>query len=218
MEKPGGLPLCPECASQLPYNRPPWCVLCGYSLAGLGAGVDRCRDCLLRSPSFAFDRVTTPFHYDGSVRQLVWMLKYQARLSLAPPLAGSMAEAVREQLGAVQFDLCIPVPLHPTRLRERSFNQAERLGRALAQQLRLPFRANLLIRQRATLPQIDLPRQMRQLNLQEAFSTNLPASVQGSRILLVDDIFTTGSTVGACAQALKEAGAARVVVTAIAHG
>ena len=217
VEDPGGLPLCPECARRLPCSRPPWCLACGCSLAGTGAGVDRCRDCRLRQHSFPFEKVVTPFLYEGAVPRLVWLLKYQARLSFVPALADWMAQALRQRVGHEPADLCLPVPLHSTRLRERTFNQSERLGRALAQKLRLPFRPDLLVRRRATLSQTDLPRPLRRINLQGAFSVRLPSLVQGSRILLVDDIFTTGSTAGACAQALKQAGAERVFVAAIAQ-
>ncbi len=217
LEASHDLPLCLECARQLPRSRPPWCLGCGRSLAGAGAGVDRCRECRLRRP-FPFDRVITPFLYESPIRQLVWALKYQARISLIPFFADWMVRAVKERRSVERPDLCVPVPLHSTRLRERSFNQAERLGRALAERLHLPFRADLLVRGRATLPQIALPREMRRLNLQEAFSLNPKTSVQGLKILLVDDIFTTGSTAGACAQLLKQAGAAHVTVAALAHG
>ena len=216
VEEACGVPLCPECTRQLPHSRPPWCLGCGRSLAGTGAGVDRCLRCRLRVRPFPFDRVVSPFLYEGTVRRLIWALKYQGRLSLIPALTDWMARAVQERPGAERSDLCTPVPLHSTRLRERGFNQADRLARALAERLHLPLRTDLLVRRRATWAQTELPRSRRRFNLQGAFSLNPSVSVRGLRILLVDDVLTTGSTAAACARVLKAAGAQWVTVAALA--
>lgn len=218
VEEACGVPLCPECTRQLPHSRPPWCLGCGRSLAGTGAGVDRCLGCRRRARSLPFDRVVSPFLYEGTVRQLTWALKYQGRLSLVPALANWMARAVQERLGTERLDLCAPVPLHSTRLRERTFNQADRLARALAERLHLPLRTDLLVRRRATWAQMELPRSRRRLNLQGAFSLGPCTPVRGLQILLVDDVLTTGSTAAACARVLKAAGAQRVIVAALAQG
>lgn len=211
------LSLCADCMRELPKNKPPWCLGCGCSLANLGAGIERCRACRKQTRPFPFDRVIAPFRYEGVIPSLVYALKYRGRLSLVPSFADWMAKAVLDRMGNDSLDLCAPVPLHPTRFRERTFNQAERLGQALAKQLHLPFRADLLRRKRATLSQTTLDRSDRMANLKGAFELNPTHSVTGLRILLVDDVFTTGATAIACSATLKDHGAKAVVVAVLAH-
>lgn len=216
LEEGPEVPLCPDCTTRLSRNRPPWCRFCGRSLYSSGAGVEICRQCRRSLPPF--EQVVSPFLYEGTVRDLAVALKYEGRLSLVPHLADWMAESAQQRIGADPADLCLPVPMHSTRRRERTFNQAERLGRAVADRLGIPFESNLLIRCRATPPQAGLAERQRRHNVAGAFSLRPKASVRGRRILLVDDIFTTGSTARACAKLLKEEGAARVVLLTLAHG
>ncbi len=177
--------------------------------------MELCRQCR-RSPP-PFEQVISPFLYEGTVRRLAVALKYHGRISLVPTLADWMAESVRLRCGADPADLCLPVPMHSTRRRERTFNQAERLGRAVAHRLGIPFRTDLLIRSRATQPQAGLSERQRQRNVAGAFSLRREAAVRGRRVLLVDDIFTTGSTARACAKQLRDAGAVRVALLTLAH-
>lgn len=209
-------PLCPDCARQLPRATPPWCRVCGLSLANLGAGIDLCLGC--KNLPHAFDRAISPLRYEGVAKNLVLNLKYQGRLSLAPFLAHGMKQAVLERLGPDPADAVVPVPLHPTRLRERTFNQARALARQLARELHLPCWDQQLIRQKATRSQAELPRKERLANVEGAFGVRPDPKIRLARILLVDDVFTTGATVDACAKALKGAGASRVIVVTVAHG
>ncbi len=203
-------PLCPACAKALPRSRTPWCQKCGRSLAGLGAGIVRCADCS-RNRVF-FDQAISPCPYEGSAKELVVALKYQGRLSVAPFLGGLLAETVRQRLGSDPADAVVPVPLHSTRLRERTFNQAQVLGQELARRLNLPCWKHLLVRRNATPPQTDLPREERLRNVAEAFAIQPNPFLRSMRILLVDDVLTTGATASACAKLLKTAGAASVIV------
>jgi len=143
---------------------------------------------------------------------MVLALKYQGRISLAPFLAESMGTELLQRPEHLPADLIVPVPLHPVRLRERTFNQAELLARSLSKQLDVPYESDLLIRCRPTRPQAELNRQERTRNVRGAFDLRGEARVKGLRILLVDDVFTTGSTAEACARLLKSAGARTVVV------
>ena len=129
-----------------------------------------------------------------------------------------MAQAVRERLGEDPADLILPVPLHPTRLRERTFNQALGLAQEMARQLNLPCLKHLLIRVKPTRPQAELSRNERLANLHEAFRIQPDPRVRRSRILLIDDVFTTGATAEACTNLLKQAGASAVIVVTVAHG
>lgn len=163
------------------------------------------------------DGTASPFLYEGVCRDLILALKYQGRTSLVPFLADRMAEAVVRQLGlpATEADRILPIPLHPTRLRERTFNQAELLARALANRMEIPCEGDLLIRCRPTRPQAELTREERSRNVRGAFDLRSGAGLKGSRLLLVDDVLTTGATAQACAALLKKAGARSAwVVTA----
>jgi len=145
-------------------------------------------------------------------------LKYQGRLSVAPFLGKLLAETVLERLGSDPADAVVPVPLHPTRLRERTFNQAQVLAQELAHRLDLPCWKHLLLRCNPTPPQTDLPRQERLKNVAHAFTIQSDPFLRCSRVLLIDDVLTTGATANACAKLLKTAGAAGVTVVTVAQG
>lgn len=191
-EETGG-PLCPACRSQLPRCLFPWS----------GSGL-------------RLDGGVSPFLYEGTAKEMVLALKYQGRISLAPFLARSMAEELLRRPENLPADLILPVPLHPVRLRERTFNQAELLARFLSRELAVPCESGLLIRCRPTRPQAELNREERARNVQGAFDLRGKTRLKGLRILLVDDVLTTGSTAEACARLLKSAGARTVTaVTAV---
>jgi ComF family protein len=147
--------------------------------------------------------------YDGTLREIIHSLKYQQRHSLADGLAGLMRAAGRPLLN--EADCVVPVPLHPRRERARGFNQA----RELARRLGLPV-IDALVRATYTVPQVELPADRRQANVRGAFRLRRPlfgrrgTGVKGLRVVVVDDVSTTGSTLDACASMLKEAGVAEV--------
>ena len=208
-------PLCLDCRSRLPVARPPWCRRCGLSLAQQGAGADLCVDCRLHPP--AFDQAVSPFLYEGPVKELITGLKYRGRICLGRFLADSMARAVWEQADLRSVDAIVPVPLHAVRLRERGFNQAQILAAGLADRLGLPCRSDLMVRAQATQPQTELSREDRRENLRGAFAAGV-SSLPGNSFILVDDVLTTGATVRACAEALRRAGATRILVVTAARG
>ncbi len=132
-------------------------------------------------------------------------------------LAPLLASAFTESWSVEEIDIITPVPLHAKRKRERGFNQSALLGRALARLVALPIREHALVRARATLPQVGLSDTQRAHNVRHAFRCDKPHIVKGMRILLVDDVMTTGSTVASAAEALLDAGAIRVSVLAVAR-
>ncbi|MBI3616302.1 MAG: ComF family protein [Candidatus Omnitrophica bacterium] len=192
----GSSPLCPACLKALPRCRFPWCQKFGPPL----------------------DQAVSVFHYEGAAKELIASLKYSGRTSLLPFLGQTLTETVLERLGPDPADAVLPVPLHPTRLRERTFNQAHLLAKELADNLDLPCWTHALVRRRPTLPQTQLPREARKTNVEKAFSLGPDPLIRSARLLLVDDVFTTGSTAASCAKLLKQAGAASVAVAALAHG
>ncbi|MEW6542646.1 MAG: ComF family protein [Nitrospirota bacterium] len=148
------------------------------------------------------------------LREAIHLLKYRGKVALAATLGDLMGTAM-DQLPA--FDLLVPVPLHPTRLKEREFNQSLLLADRLNRRLRLPLSYDNLLRVRRTDPQTELTRSARLKNLRRAFAVRRPGDIEGKRILLVDDVLTTGTTVNECAKALRRAGAADVYVYTLAR-
>jgi ComF family protein len=177
-----------------------------------------CAPCRDQPP--AFDMARAAFAYQGSLREVVQCLKYRGKTQLARPLARLMHGVYRSFWRSAPVDLILPVPLHRRRLRERGFNQSLLLIRRWpwsADEPRVPVECGVLVRTRATAPQAGLDRSGRCSNISGAFAVRNPARVAGRRLLVVDDVITTGATVGECARVLKESGAARVDVLALAR-
>ncbi len=151
--------------------------------------------------------------YDGALRELIHLFKYGRMKPLAKPLGGYLASALpRDQ----QFDLVVPMPLHWRRRWQRGFNQSELLARLIARRCGIPL-VNAVRRTRATQAQAGLSNARRRENVAGAFRVRKPQKVQGRRILLIDDVMTTGATASACAVALKRAGAGTVTLLALAR-
>jgi ComF family protein len=153
----------------------------------------------------------------GVVRFIVLQFKYNRQLQLRHPIAEWLEEAMNDpRLRPRHFDLVIPVPLHPARLRERGFNQAELLAKILAQKINIPLGC-ALERIRYTTTQTAFDRVERMENLRGAFRLRKKIGVRGLHVLLVDDILTTGSTLSECARVLREAGARSVYAVTAAR-
>lgn len=170
----------------------------------------RCLSCRAEAP--AYDGARSCVHYRGTARALVHLLKYEQVRTAAPWIAAALAAVPLPDV-----DVIVPVPLGPGRRRRRGFNQSEAIARALARRRRLRLApAAALARRRETAPQSGLDAEARRRNVEGAFRAR-GKEVAGRRILLVDDVLTTGATAGACATALKRAGAAAVHVLTYAR-
>ncbi|MCF7839087.1 MAG: ComF family protein, partial [Candidatus Marinimicrobia bacterium] len=207
--------LCDLCRHQLEFIAPPFCRVCGDPVAGHFERAYTCLACTARPP--AFDVARSLFRYSAG-GELVRQLKYQGGVWLAPMLGEWLAAAAQTHLPLERLETVAPVPLHPVRRRERSYNQSELLARSVARALGLPHAPRLLRRVRPTETQTHLTAAARRHNVEAAFAVREARWVQGRRVLLVDDVMTTGATVDACARALKQAGAARVFVLTAARG
>ena len=211
----GALHICPDCRDRLPPVKSPICPVCGIPF--IGAGNDhRCGACLTHPPGY--DSARAPFLYEGPLRDLIHSFKYSQRTHLRYPLALLTLEG----LGARFFSGCsshllVPVPLHRSRLRQRGFNQAVLLGRVLSKRLSVPMVPDALVRVRPTEPQISLSAAERRGNVKGAFAVKRRDDIAGKRILLLDDVMTTGSTLDECARELKKAGACEVMALTIAR-
>jgi len=209
--------LCGACWSRLSFVTRPYCERTGAPFAhDLEPGAPRLSAEALAHPP-AFDRARAAVLFTDPARDLVHNLKYADRMEVARPMARLMAQAGRELIA--EADLIIPVPLHAVRLWRRRFNQAALLARQLAPRGGPPVRSDLLRRGRATVSQTNLSRAERHANVAGAFQTcgNAAFLLPDKRILLVDDVYTTGATLDACARVLRRAGAAHVDALAFAR-
>lgn len=206
------LGLCARCQAALAPLPREACAVCARPLAAHALPADyRCGACRQRPP--AFDRLLALWSYRPPLDAVVQGLKFGRLDYLGRHLAAALAKGFGDRLAG--FDGIVPVPLHWRRHLARGYNQAERIARPLADRLGLPC-ALVLSRRRATPPQSLLGKTDRLANLRRAFRVPRPARVRGLRILLVDDVATTGATLDAAASALKKAGAA--AVTALVTG
>lgn len=207
--------VCPACWQTLRLIERPYCEVLGLPFAhDLGKGIVSA-DAIAHPPPF--ERLRSAAIHVGIARDLVHALKYADRTDLAPMMAAWMVRA--SETAVAEADAIVPVPLHRYRLWARRFNQSAELARAIAHQSGRPMLATALVRQRRTARQVGLGATQRQDNVRGAFLVTEAGRplVFGRRLVLVDDVYTTGATVAAATRALKRAGAAEVTVLTFAR-
>ncbi|OFX10696.1 MAG: amidophosphoribosyltransferase [Alphaproteobacteria bacterium RIFOXYD12_FULL_60_8] len=215
VDAPGAL--CPTCWEGIRFISQPCCARCGlpFELPDTEEGAPSlCAGCIAEPPDF--DQARSVLLYDDASRGLILKFKHADRTEGAPAYARWLARAGAEMLA--ECDVIAPVPLHRWRLFLRRYNQAALLARHLGRLSGKPVAPDLLTRCRATPTQGGLDRRGRLGNVKGAFASPRPARVEGKTVLLIDDVFTTGATVGECAKALRRAGAERVFVLTLARG
>lgn len=207
--------LCAECFTKAEWIEPPFCVACGLPFAFTIGDKALCGECMRQPPQFAAARAV--MRYGDVSGRLVSHLKFHDRLDLASGLARLMARSGAELIA--RSDLIIAVPLHRRRLRQRRYNQSAQLAHGLSRISNLPWLRAPLERARPTQPQSGLTRAERLRNVSRAFRVAPvhAASIREKRILLVDDVMTTGATLASCTRALLAAGAAEVRVLTLAR-
>ncbi len=212
-------PICHDCAAAIERIQPPVCETCGEPFDPRAQAAPKCAQCRRRGTR-PFSAARSAAYYEGPLAAAIRRFKYHGQLVLARPLAHLMLEALQNgpaaDLDAGTVDVVCAVPLHGSRLRERGFNQSAVLAEVVAEAIGRPLKS-LLSRTRATLPQVELPAASRAANVRGAFEARLQEVIQGQRVLLIDDLFTTGATLLESARALRRAGAAEVRIFALAR-
>jgi ComF family protein len=195
---------------------PPACAACDVLLDRRAVFCAACASAVLptRAPASSIPDVAAFALYGGPLATALRRLKYADRADLAGPLGHLLRHAARS--ARIRADIVVPVPLHPLRLAERGYNQASLLAAALAEELEAPLAARVLARTRATEQQARLERARRLENVAGAFRVRAPHRVRGKKVVLVDDVATTGATLKACGDALLAAGASSVSALVVA--
>lgn len=216
------VPICEACLASLTTQKGsqqgPMCSVCGrvlVSAQAASAAVVLCRLCLQQT--YGFDRARSYAAYDGAMVRAITLLKYEPMAPLGAWFADRLAEMLRAEFGTVAADVVVPVPLHRARQRQRGYNQAELIARPLARLLGLPFRSALLVRTKPRPDKLKLSLHERWETVRGAFAARPGSQVDNLRVLLVDDVVTTGATLDACARALRAAGASEVFGVTVAR-
>jgi ComF family protein len=209
------IPVCSRCLTEpAPLIAEFFCVACRTPFLNRFPLDENGRCMMCRLGLAGFDAVYSYGSYEGALRKLVHLFKYGGVRPLAKPFGEFLARALpREQ----HFDLVIPMPLHWRRRWQRGFNQAGLLARQIAKRWNVPERSNVVRRTRATVPQAGLTNAKRRDNVSGAFSVRRGVRLDGMRVLLVDDVLTTGASASACARVLKRAGASHVTLLSLAR-
>ncbi|HEY0703046.1 MAG TPA: ComF family protein [Candidatus Acidoferrales bacterium] len=222
------IPICEKCFASFEPIAAPFCQCCGRAFAAPSAdagaansfdfenaGRTLCRLC--RDNFYAFDLARSYGAYNEALKKAILLLKFEEVTCLGKWFASRLAEVVEREAEAFKADVVVPVPLHPDRRRERGYNQAELIARPLARKLHLKQGAYLLMRTRPRPARLVLSRKEHWDSVRGAYATREGLRVDKLRVLLVDDVMTTGATLDSCARALKKAGAAAVLGLTVAR-
>ena len=214
------IPICTSCFASIEPIVEPMCQCCGRPFevapqSQMPASSQLCRLC--RSNLYAFDRARCFAQYNDALSGAILLLKYEEVTRLGTWFAEKLANLFSSAGDDAPLDLIVPVPLHPDRRRERGYNQAELIARPLARRLGLRLDAKLLVRAKPRPAQLVLSRSEHWKSVRGAYATRPGVRVDNLRILLVDDVMTTGATLDACSRVLKKAGASSVFGVAVAR-
>jgi len=210
-----GAEVCRPCLSTISgYRLEPHCCLCGRlpekSPPGAPHAYYLCGECQRHGWPFVLARAPGP--YEGILKEVIHRFKYGGSRRLAVPLAALMVEALLSETLYTGIDLVIPVPLSYNKLRQRGFNQAGLLAKEIGSGMKMPVNDSVLVKITDTPSQTGLSRAAREVNLKNVFKVTDARYLKGKNILIVDDVFTTGSTMSSAAAVVKRAGAVQVFV------
>ena len=210
---------CEHCREHIQLVGHPLCNVCGRPFPDASGDDHECGVCLERPPQFIAARAWAcyPREDDHPLREVVQKFKYARKVSLGRPLGRLMARGCQEFLREIDPDVIVPVPLYPKRLRWRGFNQSVLLAREVSRAYGIPMDPFLLQRRRETAAQTRLAEEERRRNVRGAFKLDPDRPIRGKRVLIVDDVYTSGATVNECSRTLKQGGAKEIYVLTLAR-
>ena len=200
--KPAGRLICPSCFQELSFVSPPVCKKCGKEI--LDETMEFCEDCMVHRHAFEYG--VALLNYDEAARRSMSQIKYYNKREYLDFYGAAISARYETLIRRWNVDAIVPIPVHPSRRRKRGFNQAEVLAQIIGERLGIRVLPDLLVRTKRTMPQKELSAAERLKNLSGAFAAGA-SHPEIRRILLVDDIYTTGSTIEACSRVLRSAGA-----------
>jgi len=209
-----GARICPSCRRKILPIGDNFCRKCGKALQ---IATDFCVDCQ-GNDTLYYDSIKAAGIYHGVLRETIHAFKYERRSCLGVDLGDIMLSSFHQHYSLNSLDQLVPVPLHKKQYRQRQYNQSEVLARNLSRATGIPVAADTLARIRETRPQFTLNKQERASNIRNSFQVKNRAWLQGAKVLVIDDICTTGSTINECARILKQSGAKEVHGLVLAHG
>lgn len=209
-----GVRICESCRGKILPIGDNFCRKCGKSLQIV---TDYCVDCL-GNDTLYYESIKAAGMYYGVLRETIHSFKYQRRSCLGTDLGDFMLSSFQQHFSLNSLDKLVPVPLHKKQYRHRQYNQSEILARNLSKAIGIPVAADTLARIRETRPQFTLNKQERAENIRNSFQVKNGAWLPGAKVLVIDDICTTGSTINECARVLKQSGAEEVYGLVLAHG
>ncbi|MDE0484928.1 MAG: ComF family protein [Candidatus Poribacteria bacterium] len=202
--------MCDACWDDIPLIEPPWCEMCGIPNAK-----GKCDACATTPPPYG--KLRTIAFYESALQQAIHLFKFEKRTSLAKPLAQLTMDYIPDDCDITDYDFILPIPIHKKRLRERGFNQATLLANGIAKNVGIQVVTDALVRHRNTSPQSSLDREARQTNIVGAFELQKKEIVRNKRILVLDDVFTTGATVREAVKVLWDVDPIEVDVLTLAR-
>ncbi|MBI4778092.1 ComF family protein [Candidatus Desantisbacteria bacterium] len=210
--------ICSDCLNKIKPIELPICEKCGKPLSPSFNLVQHplCRQCRTMRRYFTSARAVGT--YENVLKKAIWLFKYEGKTGLQETLGSLMVDRIRCLGWNEGIDIIVPVPLHKTKLKSRGYNQSDILAAFMSKKLGIPVSRNNLKRIKATTTQASLKRSQRIKNIHNAFSIKQPEKFSGKRILLIDDVFTTGATSNECSRILKQASSSGIFVLTLARG
>ncbi len=202
--------VCDKCWDDIPLIEPPWCEMCGIPNTK-----GTCDECATTPPPYG--KLRTIAYYESALQQAIHLFKFEKRTSLAKPLTQLTMEHIPDDCNITEYDFILPIPIHKKRLRERGFNQATLIANRIAKTTGVQVVTDALVRHRNTSPQSSLDREARQTNIVGAFELQKKKVVRNKRILVLDDVYTTGATVREAVKVLWDADPIEVDVLTLAR-
>ena len=202
--------ICANCWQDVQFLEPPWCDICGTPDVN-----GRCDDCAISPPRYG--KLRSIAFYQTTLQQAIHLFKFRKKKVFAPHLVQLMNAHIPIDCSIPEYDFVLPIPIHKKRLRERGFNQAMLLANGIAKAENFPVLADVLVRKRHTVAQSSLDKETRQQNIVGAFEVRNPDVIRGKRLLVIDDVFTTGATIREAVSELWTADPAEIDVLTLAR-